>query len=77
MVGYPTMWKQMACCIHHNQVFTEAALLAATEMLRASLNSGGSSAIILLHPSAAFDTVSHKILLERLHEYWTTSLIVR
>lgn len=47
---------------------TEFALLVVTEHLRAAMDEGNTSALILLDLSAAFDTVSHKILLQRLGE---------
>lgn len=45
---------------------TESALLAVTEDIRRHLDAGNSVALILLDLGAAFDTVSHDILLGRL-----------
>ncbi|KAJ1179293.1 hypothetical protein NDU88_004527 [Pleurodeles waltl] len=47
---------------------TESALLAGTEELKYVLDQGEAAAIILLDLSAAFDTVNHKILVQRLKE---------
>lgn len=47
---------------------TETALLAVGEHLRTILDEGQRAALILLDLSAAFDTVSHQILLRRLEE---------
>lgn len=49
---------------HHS---TESALVIATEEIREVLDRGGTAALILLDLSAAFDTVSHGILADRIH----------
>lgn len=55
---------------------TETALLAVTEHLREALDAGRTSALILLDLSAAFDTVSHHILLQRLEEAGIEGLVL-
>lgn len=53
---------------------TETALLAVVVEARKILDSGGSSAIILLDLSAAFDTVNHQILVHRLRNIGVSGL---
>lgn len=45
---------------------TETALVTVTEELRKPLDAGKKAALILLDLSAAFDTISHKILADRM-----------
>lgn len=47
---------------------TETALLAVMEKSRRIIDTGGSAAVIMLDLSAAFDTVNHSLLVERLRK---------
>ena len=47
---------------------TETALIAATDDIRILLDRGETEALILLDLLAAFDTVSHQTLINRLHQ---------
>lgn len=50
----------------YDQHSTEVALITATEELRLILDTGGNAALILVDLSAAFDTINHGLLRDRL-----------
>ena len=47
---------------------TESALIVATELIKASVDKDGRAALILLDLFAAFDTVIHDPLIDRLEQ---------
>lgn len=47
---------------------TETALISVTDNIRQSLDNGQAVLLVLLDLSAAFDTVSHQIMVRRLRE---------
>lgn len=70
--------SQLNCFLQENSVLdstqfgfragysTELALLKATEEIREAVDQGGSAILIMLDLSAAFDTVHHEVLMDRL-----------
>lgn len=75
-----TMNTQLSAFLEHNNILdstqygfrgghsTESALLKFTEEIRITLDQGGRAAMIMLDLSAAFDTVHHSLLMDRLQE---------
>lgn len=60
----------------HPQHGTETALLTVVEKDKKNLDKGGSTAILLLDLSAAFDTVNYDILIHRLRNFGLSSSVI-
>ena len=75
LLAYLTEYKlicpsQSACNFHHS---TETALLKITNDVLLAFDSGNISLLTLLDLSAAFDTIGHRILLDRLQHMYGIS----
>ena len=66
-------WLQSAYRVGHS---TETAVLKVLSDILLAIDSGDLSALVLLHLSAAFDTVDHNILIRRLKTtYGVTGMV--